>query len=58
MTMKIGKICSTCGDRIEPTGIKICDTCGRGIHRPCEEYETSFECRKCGDETWIGAVEF
>ena len=56
--MKIGNTCTTCGDRIEPTELKICDTCGRGVHEPCEEYETSFECRTCGDETWIGATEF
>jgi predicted RNA-binding Zn-ribbon protein involved in translation (DUF1610 family) len=56
--MKIGARCTVCGTRIDRGEIRHCETCGRGVHEPCEEYETAFECRHCGDETWVGAVEF
>ncbi|RKD97915.1 hypothetical protein [Halopiger aswanensis] len=56
--MKLGTICTTCGERIETDQVTVCETCGRGIHDRCREYETTFECRRCGDEQWIGAVEF
>lgn len=56
--MKLGTICTTCGERIGDDDVSYCDTCGRGIHERCEEYETTFECQTCGDELWIGAVEF
>jgi hypothetical protein len=56
--MKIGTRCTTCGTRPDDSEIATCETCGRGVHEPCEEYETAFECQYCGDEPWIDAVEF
>ncbi len=56
--MKLGNRCTVCGMRIGDQEVKYCETCGRGVHERCEEYETAFECRHCGEETWIGAVEF
>ncbi len=56
--MKLGRRCTTCERRIEETEIEVCETCGREVHEPCDEYRTTFECRDCGDETAIGAVEF
>lgn len=56
--MKLGTRCTTCGERIDAADIVTCDVCGRDQHGPCREYETNFECRRCGDETWIDAVEF
>lgn len=56
--MMVGNKCTTCHDRIDSEDLMICDTCGRELHKQCEEYETAFECRRCGDETWIGTIEF
>ncbi|WP_187432890.1 hypothetical protein [Natronococcus pandeyae] len=56
--MKIGNRCTICETQANEREITICETCGRGIHDPCEEYETTFECQYCGDEPWIDAVEF
>ncbi len=56
--MKIGRRCTTCGRRVEEAELVICETCGLEVHEPCEEYRTTFECRRCGDETAIGSVEF
>ena len=56
--MKLGDRCTVCDRRIGDREVTYCETCGRGVHERCEEYETTFECRTCGDETWIGAVEF
>ncbi len=56
--MKIGDICTVCETRIDDAEIDVCETCGRELHEPCEEYRTTFDCRHCADETAIGAVEF
>ena len=56
--MKIGRRCTTCQRRIEESELVLCETCGREVHEPCDDYRTSFECNRCGDEPAIGAVEF
>ena len=56
--MKIGSTCTVCNARIEDDAIVHCNTCGRDVHEQCETYETTYECRYCGEEPWIGAVEF
>ena len=56
--MKIGTRCTVCHARVDDVEVVICETCGRGVHEPCQEYETRFECRYCADEPWIDALEF
>ncbi|WP_201293952.1 hypothetical protein [Natronorubrum halalkaliphilum] len=56
--MELGRRCTTCKRRIDEREIERCETCGRDVHEPCTEYRTTFECRDCGEETAIGAVEF
>lgn len=56
--MKIGSKCTVCTERVTDGDTIQCDTCGQRLHCRCKEYVTKFECSTCGDETWIGAVEF
>lgn len=56
--MKLGTKCTTCGERIERGGLAKCEDCGTRRHANCADFERAFECQRCGDETWIGAVEF
>ena len=56
--MKLGTRCTVCRATVDEGELIVCETCWREVHEPCEEYETTFECRHCGDETSIGAVEF
>lgn len=56
--MKIGSECTVCAERVTDADTVQCDVCGQRLHRQCEEYVTKFDCDTCGDETWIGAVEF
>ncbi len=53
--MKLGSTCPTCGERVDET-IR-CRECGRGLHSRCADYHLTFDCQRCGDELWIGAVE-
>lgn len=50
--------CTTCGDVVGEDEFIHCDICDRDLHEACETYETKFDCVTCGDEPWIGAVEF
>lgn len=57
-TMLLGQRCTTCRESITATETVECETCGDRLHTACERFETSYMCPKCGDEPWIGAVEF
>ena len=56
--MLIGTTCTTCRKGIASDELAECEICGQGLHTPCREYETTFECQTCGTKTWIGALEF
>lgn len=57
-SMKLGSKCTVCGSRLTDGDLVECGDCGKRLHERCVEYEQRFECRTCGDEQWIGAVEF
>lgn len=52
---------STCHRCTEPDPDDLlveCGDCGTTFHESCYEYFTQFVCSRCGDERWIGALEF
>jgi predicted amidophosphoribosyltransferase len=55
--MIIGTRCTVCHGDVERGDHVICEECGRRLHERCAEYEMKFECPRCADEPWIGAVE-
>ncbi len=56
--MKLGRTCPTCLERITNDETIQCRECGCGLHSRCTDYYQTFDCQRCGDELWIGAVEF
>jgi predicted RNA-binding Zn-ribbon protein involved in translation (DUF1610 family) len=56
--MLINQRCTTCGETVTEAEITQCDTCGDHLHTGCEDFETEYECPTCGDEPWVGALEF
>ncbi|MFC7133735.1 MULTISPECIES: hypothetical protein [Salinibaculum] len=56
--MKLGNKCTVCGERVGADEVVRCDDCGNEMHSPCTDFETKYECKQCGSELWIGAVEF
>ncbi len=56
--MLLKRTCTVCGERVDEGRMVECDSCGRGLHDSCVEFEQQFDCPDCGDEVWIGAVEF
>jgi DNA-directed RNA polymerase subunit RPC12/RpoP len=56
--MLLKQKCTTCGAHITEAEMVECETCGKHLHTDCEAFETKYECSICGDERWIGALEF
>jgi DNA-directed RNA polymerase subunit RPC12/RpoP len=56
--MLLKQKCTTCGKRVTETETVQCETCGEHLHASCEAFETKYECSTCGDEEWLGALEF
>jgi DNA-directed RNA polymerase subunit RPC12/RpoP len=56
--MKLGLRCTTCGEHVSRTDLIECDECGQQLHADCAEWEQTYECKRCGTETAIGALEF
>ena len=56
--MLVNQRCTICGEQITETETTQCETCGDQLHTSCEAFETKYECPDCGDEPWIGALEF
>jgi predicted RNA-binding Zn-ribbon protein involved in translation (DUF1610 family) len=56
--MKLGHTCTVCGERVGDADLVHCEDCGADMHGDCIEYETKYECEECGDELWLGALEF
>lgn len=50
--------CPACGDRLADAPTVTCTDCGNEFHESCADYARTYECSACGDEPWIGAVEF
>lgn len=56
--MLLKRKCTTCGETVTEADLVECEICGDQMHTACEAFETKYECPTCGDEPWIGAVEF
>jgi len=56
--MLLKETCTVCGERVHQDRTVECDSCGERLHDACVEFEQQYECQDCGDETWIGALEF
>jgi len=56
--MLLEQACTVCGETVDDATTTDCDSCGRQRHETCVEFERQFDCPDCGDERWIGAVEF
>lgn len=56
--MLIGDRCTVCHEDVEAADRVTCEECGRGLHDRCAEYETEFECPRCAEDPWLGAIEF
>jgi predicted RNA-binding Zn-ribbon protein involved in translation (DUF1610 family) len=56
--MLLNQRCTTCRERVTTTDQVKCETCGNHLHSECETFETNYECPRCSDELWVGAVEF
>lgn len=50
--------CKACWDTPGDEPVVVCDTCGSYLHESCAENYQQFHCSRCGEELWIGAVEF
>lgn len=51
--------CHRCTGRHDPgESLVECSDCGTAFHESCYEYYTQYLCSRCGEERWIGAVEF
>ena len=56
--MLLRRSCTTCGKCVPEAERIRCETCGRHLHTACEAYERTYDCPTCGEERWIGALEF
>lgn len=56
--MLLKRRCTVCGDSVHTGELVECEMCGREMHEPCVEFETKYECERCSDEVWVGALEF
>jgi len=56
--MKLGTKCTVCGRRVDRAEFAACGQCDRKLHTACESYVTNYDCKDCGDERWVGALEF
>lgn len=56
--MTHGTACRACLDEVPRDAAVVCDSCGSRLHESCHDYFETFRCSRCGDELWIGAVEF
>ncbi|MDY7083312.1 MAG: hypothetical protein SXQ77_13135 [Halobacteria archaeon] len=55
--LKPRKLCWYCNERADVEEVVNCEDCGGRFHRDCYEYHMQFD-SNCGDDKWVGALEF